>query len=81
MLNDCMVSQILPSIFDKDKFSGYYKMYDSFEELELLIKKSTWRTALQNQKKVYLQINTSNSKNISVLHMMICYRLGVKHIL
>ena len=62
MLDECIVSQILPDIFDNDRFPGYDKVYVSYEELELFIKKSTWRTALQNQKGVYLISDTSNGK-------------------
>lgn len=62
VINDCEVEQILPDIFDNDIFPGYDKVNVSWDELSRVIEKSTWKTALQNQKGVYLITDTSNAK-------------------
>jgi hypothetical protein len=58
--DDCYVSQILPDTFDNDLFPGYDKVNVSWSELSRLIEKDNWKTALQNQKGVYLLSDTSN---------------------
>lgn len=62
VIDDCEVEQILPDIFDNDIFPGYDKVNVSWDELSRVIEKSTWKTALQNQKGVYLITDTSNGK-------------------
>lgn len=62
VLDECEVIQILPSVFDKDIFPGYDKVNVSWKELSRVIEKETWKTALQNQKGVYLIIDTSTGK-------------------
>jgi len=62
VINDCEVVQILPDIFDNDIFPGYDKVNVSWEELSRLISKEIWKTALQNQKGVYLITDISNGK-------------------
>jgi len=54
VINDCEVAQILPDTFDNDIFPGYDKVNLSWKELSRVIEKDTWKTALQNQKGVYL---------------------------
>lgn len=63
VMNDCEVSQILPDTFDNDLFPGYEKVNISWQELSRVIDKDTWKTALQNQKGVYLITDTLNGKN------------------
>lgn len=62
VINDCEVVQILPDIFDNDIFPGYDKVNVSWEELSRLISKESWKTALQNQKGIYLIADISNGK-------------------
>lgn len=54
IIHDCEVVQILPNIFDNDIFPGYDKVNITWKELSRVIEKESWKTALQNQKGVYL---------------------------
>lgn len=54
VLEDCEVFQILPDIFDNDIFPGYEKVNISWQELSRVVSKESWKTALQNQKGIYL---------------------------
>lgn len=62
VLDDCEVAQLLPDIFDNDIFPGYDKVNISYDELSRVLEKESWKTALQNQKGVYLITDTSNGK-------------------
>ena len=62
VINDCEVVQILPDTFNNDIFPGYDKVNVSWQELSRLISKESWKTALQNQKGVYLITDISNGK-------------------
>jgi len=62
VIDQCYVSQILPSTFDNDLFPGYEKVNISWEEMRSVIEKDNWKTALQNQKGVYLVTDISNGK-------------------
>lgn len=62
VIDECEVMQILPDTFDNDIFPGYDKVRISWHELSRVITKETWRTALQNQKGVYLISDGSNGK-------------------
>jgi hypothetical protein len=62
VMDNCEVDQILPNIFDNDIFPGYDKVNISWQELVRVIEKDTWKTALQNQKGVYLITDISNGK-------------------
>lgn len=62
VIENCEVAQILPDIFDNDIFPGYDKVNISWRELSRVIEKDTWKTALQNQKGVYLITDVSNGK-------------------
>ena len=59
---ECEVVQVLPDTFDNDIFPGYDKVRVSWEELSRVITKEGWKTALQNQKGVYLITDISNGK-------------------
>lgn len=61
-IDDFIVKEILPNSLDNDFFPGYDKVNISWEELTRAIEKDTWKTALQNQKGVYLLTDTSNGK-------------------
>ncbi len=62
VMDECEVEQILPDIFDNDIFPGYDKVNVCWNELSRLIEKDNWKTALQNQKGVYLMTDISNGK-------------------
>jgi hypothetical protein len=62
VIDECDVAQILPDIYDNDIFPGYDKVNISWKELSRVIEKDTWKTALQNQKGVYLITDTTNGK-------------------
>lgn len=62
VINECEVVQILPDTFDNDIFPGYDKVNISWKELSRAISKESWKTALQNQKGVYLITDSSNGK-------------------
>lgn len=62
VIDDCYISQILPDTFDNDIFPGYDKVNISWDELRRVIEKDNWKTALQNQKGVYLMTDISNGK-------------------
>ena len=62
VIDECEVVQILPDTFDNDIFPGYDKVRISWDELSRVITKESWKTALQNQKGVYLITDVSNGK-------------------
>jgi hypothetical protein len=57
-----IVKEILPSLLDKDLFPGYDKVNISWETMQRVLQKDTWKTALENQKGVYLITDTSNGE-------------------
>lgn len=61
-LSDFIVKEILPSSLDSDLFPGYDKVNISWDTLKRVVDRDTWKTALENQKGVYLITDTSNSK-------------------
>lgn len=62
VMDDCYVSQILPDTYDNDLFPGYEKVNISWDVLKRVLEKDNWKTALQNQKGVYLMTDISNGK-------------------
>jgi len=62
VIDECYVSQILPDSFDNDIFPGYEKINISWTEMKRVLEKDNWKTALQNQKGVYLINDQSNGK-------------------
>jgi hypothetical protein len=62
VIDECYVSQILPDTFDNDLFPGYEKVNISWREMNRLLDKDNWKTALQNQKGVYLLTDISNGR-------------------
>lgn len=62
VIDDCEIVQILPDTFDNDIFPGYDKINVSWKELSRIVEKETWKTALQNQKGVYLITDTFTGK-------------------
>lgn len=62
IIDQCEVYQILPDVFDDDFFPGYDCVNVSWEELSRVIEKQTWKTALENQKGVYLITDVNTGK-------------------
>ena len=62
VIDECYVSQILPDTFDNDLFPGYEKVNISWDEMKRVLDKDNWKTALQNQKGIYLLSDKSNGK-------------------
>lgn len=62
LINDCKVSRILEGIYSNDDFPGYDSVQVSWRELNYLIDKVAWKTALENQQAVYLITDRSNGK-------------------
>ena len=60
VIRDCKVVQILEDIFDDDIFPGYENVNRSWKELQNILNKVAWKTALENQKGVYLITDKSN---------------------
>lgn len=61
-IEDFIVKEILPSSLDTDLFTGYDKVNISWETMKRVLEKDTWKTALENQKGVYLITDISNGK-------------------
>src|SRR5690606_28195131 len=62
VIDACEVSQIFPVTFDHDLLPGYDKVDVSWDERKRVLEKDNWKTALQNQKGVYLLTDISNGK-------------------
>jgi hypothetical protein len=62
VIDECYISQILPDTFDNNIFPGYEKVNISWTEMKSVLQKDNWKTALQNQKGVYLITDKSNGK-------------------
>ena len=61
-MNDFKVDEILPGPFDDDNFPGYEDVDISWEDLKRVIEKKDWKTALENQKGVYLITDKETGK-------------------
>jgi len=62
VIRDCKVLQILEDTFDDDIFPGYENVSKSWKELQNILNRGTWKTALENQKGIYLITDKSNGK-------------------
>lgn len=62
VIDECIVYQIIEDTFDDDLFPGYENVDVSWYELRRIIKKQDWKTALENQKGVYLITDTLSGK-------------------
>lgn len=60
VINECEVFEIISDTFEDDEFPGYENIDLSWHELERVVEKKDWKTALENQKGIYLitDINT-----------------------
>lgn len=61
-INKFTVRELLPSSLDNDLFPGYDKVNISWETMKRVIERESWKTALENQKGVYLITDVSNGK-------------------
>ncbi len=62
VLSECKVSQILEAEFEDDEFPGYDRINLPWTDMKRVINLNTWKTALENQKGVYLITDKSNGK-------------------
>lgn len=62
LINELEVLEILPEEFNDDEFPGYENVDLSFDDLKRVLEKKDWKTALQNQKGVYLISDTKTGK-------------------
>lgn len=62
MLDDCNVAQIIEDKYEDEEFPGYDKVNIKWEVMSRVLKRSSWRTALQNQKGVYLITDSFSGK-------------------
>lgn len=62
VMTECEVTEIRAEIFDQDIFPGYEWVNVSWKTLKRVVTKPTWRTALTNQKGVYLITDTKTGK-------------------
>ena len=62
VINECEVFEIINDTFEDDSFPGYENISLSWQELNRVIEKKDWRTALENQKGVYLITDIESGK-------------------
>ena len=62
MLDDCRVAQIIEDKYEDEEFPGYEKVNISWEVMNRVLGKSAWKTALQNQKWVYLLADSCSGR-------------------
>lgn len=57
------IFELLPSEYDQlNTFPGYDRVNLSWKELEKVLQRDNWRTALENQKGIYLITDTATNK-------------------
>lgn len=62
VINDCEIFELISDTFEDDLFPGYDNVNISWEKLSFVIDKKDWKTALVNQKGVYLITDTLSGK-------------------
>ena len=62
VINECEIYEIISDTFEDDNFPGYENVDLSWRELKRAIEKKDWKTALENQKGVYLITDTKAGK-------------------
>jgi len=62
LIEDLEVLEILPEKFNDDNFPGYENVNLSFDDLKRVLERKDWKTALENQKGVYLITDTNTGK-------------------
>ncbi len=61
-ISEMYVHKIIPELFSDDTFPGYENIIVTWKELERLSKTVAWKTALENQKGVYLITDSKTGK-------------------
>lgn len=66
IMEDLVVQEVLPIVFEDDAFPGYDKVFIGFRKLNRIVDasqgKTDWINALENQKAVYLITDTATGK-------------------
>ena len=62
IIDDLIVYELLPVSFNQDIFPGYDKVNVDYKTLAHVIQTPSWKTALENQKAVYLLTDTYTGK-------------------
>lgn len=62
VIEECKVLEIIDDVFEDDIFPGYENINLSWKELSRIINKKDWKTALENQKGVYLITDIATGK-------------------
>ncbi len=62
LMDELEVNEILPESFNDDNFPGYENVNLSFDDLKRVLERKDWKTALENQKGVYLITDTNTGK-------------------
>ena len=62
VMDDCEIFEIIDDTFDDDGFPGYENVDLSWHDLKRVIDKKDWKTALENQKGVYLITDVNNGR-------------------
>ncbi len=62
LIEELEVFEILPEKFNDDDFPGYENVNLSFSDLKRVLERKDWKTALENQKGVYLITDTNTGK-------------------
>ncbi|MFH1233540.1 MAG: GIY-YIG nuclease family protein [Patescibacteria group bacterium] len=62
LIDDLEVIEILPEQFNDDDFPGYENVNLSWYDLQRVIRKKDWKSALENQKGVYLIADATTGK-------------------
>lgn len=61
-MDHLIVESVLPEVYEVNPFPGYDNVNISWRNLAVAIKKDSWKTALQNQKGVYLLTDRNTGK-------------------
>ncbi len=62
VLHKCYVAEVLESAYKDDEFPGYDEVDLAWQDLARVIDNKVWKSALENQKGVYLISDQSNGK-------------------
>lgn len=62
IMQDLVVKRVLEDVYDSDIFPGYENVRLTWSQLSRVINKESWKTALENQKGVYLIVDTKTGK-------------------
>lgn len=62
VIDQCVVSQILEDVYEENLFPGYENVNISWSKLSKVLNNDSWRTALENQKGIYLISDQASGK-------------------